>query len=91
MKIIGRIWRGLGYLEGYGDHPGVGMFWIFCFMGAAAGASNKTITTPTGHFIGAAVGFLLMALFMGSILCWGAHDRAKEYDEGLERRRKALL
>jgi hypothetical protein len=63
-----RIWRGLNYIEGYGDHPGLRPFCFlaamgFCFCGWIGGGIN--------------MGFWLL------VLCMGAYSRAKEAEKNV--------
>jgi hypothetical protein len=57
-----RTIAGLGYLEGYGHHPGwpsfIGLVVVGCAISLWVGAAN--------------------AVVFGSILCIGAYERAKE-------------
>ena len=62
MQTLRRIKRGLGYIEGYGEHPGLRPFVLLASMGFCFGLICGIIN-----------GLLWFAL-----LCYGAYARAKE-------------
>jgi hypothetical protein len=62
---VRRIIAGLGYLEGYGHHPGVPSYLLIVAIGFV--------------FYGRAPGIVL-AVTMGMILCFGAYERAVDYE-----------
>lgn len=71
--VIRAIWRGCGYVPGYGHHPGTGLI-LMCNAGAVfVGASEGGVT-------GALVGLLLMSPITG-IYLWGAYERGKRKDK----------
>lgn len=70
MYHIRQIRRGLGYLEGYGHHPGIHIAVILIVFGTVMGAlCDQPIT-----------GFLLNTAVWGTLLLFGAYDRAVHYD-----------
>lgn len=70
-KIFFYTWKGLGYLDGYGHHPGTEVLLFLIFLGAIAGSQEGI----TGIFIGAAIMFILF----GGIYFYGAYERGRCY------------
>lgn len=68
-KVISRIIKGCGYVEGYGNHPGTAMVIFLIFVGAIAGLDRGVI--------GACIGASLMALVFGPMYLYGAYSRGK--------------
>ena len=74
MRLLRKIWRGAGYLEGYGHHPGWASLAAYSLAGGLAGIEKGGLT----GFIG---GFLFCAFFFGLFFMWGCIDRANLCDE----------
>ena len=83
MKTLKRIWRGAGYLEGYGYHPGTGTLLITSFMCGIAGAQRGGLA----GFIG---GFVVGLCVMGLAWIVGCHERARNYELDVERTMRRL-
>jgi hypothetical protein len=62
VKTLKAIYRGIGYVEGYGSHPGTPFLLILLMAGLLAGGF---------------VGVLIMAIFVVPIYLIGAYDRGK--------------
>ena len=73
IKFIKDAWRGAGYLEGYGDHPGTGMLIVFILMGGITGMQR-------GGLWGFLDGCLIMVLCFGPLWIAGCIGRARSYD-----------
>lgn len=41
--LLSRTWRGCGYLEGYGEHPGTALLIVLVLMGSADTNAAKNI------------------------------------------------
>lgn len=76
MKFLKQIWRGAGYLEGFGDHPGKDMVVVGILMCGLAGAQRGSWA---GFFGGMAFGavMILPFFFIGCISRANACDRAQ--------------
>lgn len=61
--MIRAIIRGMGYVEGYGDHPGTVPLIFFLLLGLVASRSW--------------VGPAIMGLAFGPFYLWGAYERGK--------------
>ena len=68
MNIFKKMYKGSGYLEGYGDHPGKEMLIMFCLMGGLAGVGRGGLN----GFIG---GFIIMLVPMGLFFLIGCVHR----------------
>ncbi|WP_430430237.1 hypothetical protein [Oceanicaulis sp.] len=68
--VIRAIWRGCGYVPGYGHHPGTGLI-LMCNAGAAF------VGVIEGGIAGVLIGLLFMAPMTGVYL-WGAHERGRK-------------
>lgn len=71
MKMIKQIWKGSGFLEGYGRNEGNDTF--VCFVGF-------------GFFIGLffdapLVGVLIALAILGPVWLYGCYLRAEDYDK----------
>ena len=60
IRIIKQIWRGAGYLEGYGDHPGKDMVVVMILVCGLAGAQRGSWA---GFFGGAIFGAVMILPF----------------------------
>lgn len=69
MRVLQAIWRGCGYVPGYGHHPGTGLILMWNAGAAFVGASE-------GGIAGALVGLLFMSPMTG-IYLWGAYERGE--------------
>ena len=78
MNIFRKIWRGAGYLEGYGHHPGWASLVFYAIAGGAAGIEK-------GGLIGFVGGFLFCGFFFSLFFMWGCIDRANLCDEDQKR------
>lgn len=67
--VIRAIWRGCGYVPGYGHHPGNGLI-LMCNAGAVF------VGGSVGGIAGALIGLLFM-IPMTVIYLWGAYERGK--------------
>lgn len=74
MRVFKQIWRGAGYLEGYGDHPGKDMVVIMILVCGLAGAQKGGWS---GFFGGMVIGFVCMMPFF----IIGCISRANGCDE----------
>lgn len=83
IKFFRDVWRGAGYLEGYGHHPGNG---TLLFMIGLCGLAGVERGGWTGFFLGAAFG----AVGMGIPYVIGCRDRARDYDRDVERTAELL-
>ena len=83
FKFFRRIWRGAGYLEGYGHHPGTGYLIGFPFVCGIAGISKGGLSGFIGGYIIGLVGIGIP--FMAG--CW---SRARDYELDAERTFKLL-
>ena len=74
MRWIKQTWRGAGYLEGYGDHPGRDMVAVMILVCGLAGAQRGSWA---GFFGGMVFGFVaIMPFFVaGCISRANACDR----------------
>jgi len=82
LKFFRHVFRGVGYLEGYGDHPGTLWLCTFILMGGLAGAR--------GGIWGFLGGAAFMALFMVPIYIFGCVSRSKLADRDQERLMKLI-
>lgn len=74
FKFIRHVYRGAGYLEGYGHHPGTSMLLIITLMGGLAGADKGGLN---GFLGGCAIAFIFtLPLYIG-----GCVARSKGCDE----------
>lgn len=78
MTIISRIFRGCGYLPGYGSHPGTGALFLFIAMAAVAGLR--------AGWRGALLGACVMGAVFGPMYLYGAYDRARSFDRARKMR-----
>jgi hypothetical protein len=76
MRFFKQIWRGAGYLEGYGEHPGVDIVVVMILVCGLAGAQRGSWA---GFFGGMGIGaiFILPFFFAGCISRANACDRAQ--------------
>lgn len=73
MKNFFRCVRlGMGWLPGFGNHPGTKILTVFVLAGLLAGAQR-------GGLLGAIVGAAVMLVGIGWIYVLGAYDRGKDY------------
>ena len=79
IKFFKRIWRGSGYLEGYGHHPGWATFGIYILAAGLAGIKNGGLTD--GFFGGCVIGLVALGPFF-ILGCW---SRAVEYERDVQR------
>lgn len=77
FKFFQRIWRGAGYLEGYGHHPGTWIFVVMVIIIGLAGANNGW----EGFVSGLLFGFVLL----GIPYACGCYSRTKDYERDVER------
>ena len=82
--MIVKIIRGIGYLPGYGSHPGTKIVLILIALSTIAGAR-------TGGLPGAIFGATIMTVTMGGIYLWGAYNRYRSYELALERKTNVEL
>lgn len=59
MNVLTKIWRGAGYLEGYGYHSGKGVCMLMIWFSMCAGALNKNMPVMYGALFGFCVGSLI--------------------------------
>lgn len=78
LKLFSRIWRGAGYLEGYGYHPGTFHVIIMIFCCGLAGIDKGGVN---GFLGGIAIG----AFFFLPIYFAGCYGRTKMYEEDMEK------
>lgn len=74
MKFIRQVYRGAGYLEGYGHHPGWSTFLMFIFIAGLAGIDKGGIR----GFFG---GMFVALIFMLPLFISGCISRANGCDE----------
>lgn len=72
VRAIRRVLRGMGYLHGYGHHPGTATLVLFVVMGTIAGAERGAARAV----IGAGV---MLAVF-GPMYLIGAHGRGRDHE-----------
>jgi hypothetical protein len=77
IKLFRDVYRGAGYLEGFGHHPGNEIFLFMIFACGIAGLRGGI----WGFIGGAAFG----AVGMGIPWVIGCRDRARNYDRDIER------
>lgn len=77
MKFFKRIWRGAGYLEGYGHHPGWSVIAIYMIAAGMAGAAR-------GGWNGFVGGGLFMLACISPIFFAGCYSRARDYEQDVE-------
>ncbi len=70
MKTLKAIRRGMGYVPGYGPHPGTGVLIFLVVIGALAGIDKGLL----GITIGAGASLLIF----GPMYLSGAYGRGKE-------------
>jgi hypothetical protein len=77
IKLFKDIWRGAGYLEGYGHHPGTGIMLAMILLCGLAGSSGGWRGFLGGSVLGA----------IGLSIPWiiGCRARARAYDRDVER------
>jgi len=68
MRILRSIKRGMGYVPGYGEHPGTPILIMFGFLGGIAGAMSH-------GFWGMLSGAALFLGVMGIPYLIGAYER----------------
>ncbi len=78
IKFVRDVWRGARYLEGYGHHPGNGMFIGLILFCGGVGIEKGGLSGFIGGAIFGAVGF-------GIPYVIGCRDRARDYDRDVER------
>ena len=83
FKTLKRIWRGAGYLEGYGHHPGWPVLLIYILAAGLAGIKNGDLRGFGGGCVIALIS--LLPFFM--LGCW---SRAVDYEKDVERTFKLL-
>lgn len=83
MKLFKRIWRGAGYLEGYGHHPGWATLGIFVLAAGLAGIRQGGLDGFVG---GCVIGLVSLAPFF----MMGCYSRAVDYEQDVERTFKIL-
>lgn len=83
FRFFQRIWRGAGYLEGYGHHPGTEMF---LFMVVACGLAGVGRGGWAGFIGGSLFGFVML----GIPYAYGCYGRTKSYERDIERTVKLL-
>ena len=74
MRFFKQIWRGAGYLEGFGHHPGIETLAMILFLCGIAGAQKGGMT---GFFGGMGIG----AIFILPFFITGCISRANACDE----------
>ena len=74
MRFFKQIWRGAGYLEGFGHHPGVDMTVIIILICGVAGIEK-------GGFYGFLGGMGIGAIFVLPLFAAGCISRANACDE----------
>jgi hypothetical protein len=74
VRFFKQIWRGAGYLEGYGDHPGKDMVVMLILICGFAGIEK-------GGFYGFLGGMAIGAIFILPLFIVGCIDRANGCDE----------
>lgn len=77
IKFFKRIWRGSGYLEGYGHHPGTSIVLIMLLASGLAGVEKGGLR----GFIGGAI---IGAICILPLYIIGCIDRAKGYEQDVE-------
>lgn len=83
MRWIKQTWRGAGYLEGYGDHPGRDMVAVMILVCGLAGAQRGSWA---GFFGGMIFGFIaIMPFFIA-----GCISRANACDQDQARLLKTI-
>ena len=83
MRWIKQTWRGAGYLEGYGDHPGRDMVAVMILVCGLAGAQRGSWA---GFFGGMVFGFIaIMPFFIA-----GCISRANACDQEQARLLKTI-
>lgn len=83
MKLLRHIIRGAGYLEGYGNHPGTPLLFIFTVAGGLAGIEKGGLT----GFIGGCIIAFVTTLPLYII---GCIDRSKGADRDQQRLLKTI-
>ena len=83
FKFFRHIIRGAGYLEGYGHHPGTGMFFIFVLLGGLAGAQKGSLS----GFVG---GCIIAFVFTAPLYIHGCIERSKGSDRAQARLLKQI-
>ena len=83
IKFFRDVYRGAGYLEGYGYHPGNSTLFIIAVMCGIAGTQRGGIW----GFIG---GFLIGLASTSIPWMFGCRDRARGYDRDVERTAELL-
>lgn len=78
MKTIKRIFRGMGYLEGYGHHPGNMLMITMILMCAVTGGMNGGLR---GFFSG--MGIVLIGML--PMYIHGCYARSVDYEADMER------
>ena len=78
MRWIKQIYRGAGYLEGYGNHPGVDVTVIMILVCGLAGIEK-------GGFMGFLGGMIFGAVLILPFFCIGCVSRANACDEEQQR------
>ena len=77
MKTIKHIIRGMGYLEGFGYHPGNAFLFVMIIMGGIAGLKGGV----SGFFGG--MGIILVGML--PLYLSGCHARSVAYEKDKER------
>lgn len=67
MNVFQKTIKGMGYLEGYGEHPGWSMLALFVGLGAVAGIPNGILNILSGA--------LVMLVGVGCVFAFGAYSR----------------
>jgi hypothetical protein len=78
LKFFKRAWLGAGYIEGYGHHPGTGVLLVMILCTGLAGAKKGNLSGFFGGIVIGAIAFLPFYIM-------GCVDRAKSYEEDVER------
>jgi hypothetical protein len=76
MKLFKRIWMGIGYLEGYGHHPGWGMLAVFILVCGLAGVEK-------GHTAGFLGGMAFGTICFLPFFLAGCYSRAVSYEQDM--------
>ena len=76
VRFFKQIWRGAGYLEGYGDHPGKDMVVVMILVCGLAGAQRGSWAGFFGGMIFGAV-MILPFFIAGCISRANACDKAQ--------------
>ena len=77
MNIIKKIYRGAGYLEGFGNHPGTGFMLLYIVVAGIVGAGSGSLWGFIGGSIMGALPIIPMWMY-GCVSRYDAYERCQQ-------------